>query len=311
MGRAKDEWMRQSEQGWSSVGDKWVCAKCFDDYAIVGFIEDNAGEKRCSYCDRSSRKEIAAHMDKVLEFIAAGIRSEYDDAGNGVGCDSSEGGYYGAPTWDSWDLLDEIGLNVENETLQDDLRRAFFQVEWSRCDPYGDRHCDALRYSWEAFSKLVKHRTRFVFFRVKTPGLDSYESEPYEFLDSLRSEVDETGLVREIAPQRGWFRAQEHPAGERLAGAKRLGAPPAERASHSRMSPAGIPMLYVAGDAATAIAEVNSGPPAGSIFTVGEFASIRPLRVLDLSNIPRVPSLFDENRRHMRMALIFLRQFAD
>ena len=62
MGRAKEEYMRQMEQGWSSVGAKWVCAKCFEDSAIQEFIREQASRKRCFYCRRFSRNLIAAEV---------------------------------------------------------------------------------------------------------------------------------------------------------------------------------------------------------------------------------------------------------
>ena len=289
---------------------KWVCAKCFEDDAIREFIEEQAIQKRCSYCRRFSRKALAAHMDDVLGFIAEGINSEYEDAANSVHWESAEGGYTLA-TMDSWELLEEIGLEVENDELREDLQKAFFGCPWVHKDPYGDLWCDALRYSWEAFSELVKHRTRFVFFRVSTPDLGPGESEPYEFLDSLRNTVEEANLVRTIPSRQKWFRAHQHAAAETLSGAARLGTPPPKLASHNRMSPAGISMLYVSGDSATAVAEIRSGMPGDAIFTVGEFENTRALRVLDLSTVEAVPSLFDPERRHMRMALIFLRHFAE
>jgi RES domain len=169
----------------------------------------------------------------------------------------------------------------------------------------------ALRYSWEAFSELVKHGTRFVFFRLSTPDLGPGESEPYEFLDSLRNTVVEANLVRTIELRQKWFRAHRHPPTEILSGAARLGTPPPKFASHNRMSPAGISMLYASGDCATAVAEIRSGTPSHDIFTVAEFENTRELRILDLSTIEAVPSLFDPERRHMRMALIFLRHFAE
>ena len=192
-----------------------------------------------------------------------------------------------------------------------DLQHAFFGRPWVPKNPYSDRWCDALQYSWEAFSNLVKHRTRFVFFRVSTAGRSYGESEPYEFLDSLRSAVTDTNLVRTIPAGQKWFRAHPHAATETLSGASRLGTPLPRFASHNRMSPAGIPMLYVATDAATSIAEIRSAAPSGNVFTVAEFENLRPLRVLDLSTIEVVPSLFDTERRHRRMALIFLRHFAE
>jgi len=310
MGRAKEQYMRQMEQGWSGVGEKWVCAKCFEDEAIGDFVREQASAKRCSYCHRFSRNAIAAHMDEVLEFIAMGINSEYEDAANGVHWESAEGGYTLA-TMDSWELLEEIGLDVENDELREDLRAAFCDTPWVPTDPYADRWSDALRYSWEAFSKLVKHHTRFVFFRVPSADRSNGESEPHEFLDSLRHTVTDTNLVRTIPVGQKWFRAHEHPAAETLSGAARLGTPQPSIARHNRMSPAGISMLHVANDAATAAAEVSSGPPIGSVLTVAEFENLRPLRVLDLSTIEAVPSLFDKERRHMRMALTFLGHFAE
>ena len=70
-------------------------------------------------------------------------------------------------------------------------------------------------------------------------------------------------------------------------------------------------MLYVSGDSATSVDEVRLGAPSGITFTIAEFENTRPLRILDLSSIEAVPSLFDPERRHMRMALIFLRHFAE
>lgn len=309
MGRAKEEYMRQLEQRWRGVGEKWVCAKCFEDEAIQEFIRNGASAKRCSYCRRFSRNRIAARIDDVLEFIAAGINSEYEDAANGVHWESAEGGYT-LPTMDSWELLEEIGLDVENDDLREDLRHAFFDCPWVPKDPYADRWCDALRYNWEAFSKLVKHRTRFVFFRVATANPSFGESEPSEFLDALRSTVIETGLVRTVSTSQKWFRAHEHSPSETLSGAQRLGAPPPQFASHNRMSPAGISMLYVSSNAATAVAEISSGTATASAFTVATFENVRPLCVLDLSDIESVPSLFDAKHRHKRMGLIFLRHFA-
>jgi len=288
----------------------WVCAKCFEDEAIQEFIREQASCKRCTYCRRFARNPIAAEMDDVMEFIAEGINYEYEDAGNGVDYETAEGGYKLA-TMDSWELIEEIGLEVENDALREDLRHAFFGRPWVPKHPYCDRKCDALQYSWEAFSNLVKHRTRFVFFRVSTADRSYGESEPSEFLDALRSAVTETNLVRTIPAGQKWFRAHPHAASETLSGAGRLGTPLPQYARHNRMSPAGIPMLYVATAAATSIAEVRPAAPNGNVFTVAEFENLRPLRVLDLSTIEAVPSLFDTERRHMRMPLIFLRHFAE
>lgn len=310
MGRAKEEWMRQQEQGWSPVGDKQVCDLCFKDYAVKKFIAANAKAPRCSYCNRGSEEPIAAEINVVIEFIAEGINSEYEDPANSVGWDSSEGGYL-LPTMEAWELLSDAGLEETQEDVFEDLRKAFSQSDWVHKDPYGDLPSDALRYTWEEFSEQVKHRTRFVFFRVTTPDKNPWESEPHGILDSLVEITREAALVRSVAVGTKWHRAHLHSATEEPKGAKRLGAPPAKLASHNRMSPAGIPMLHVAQDPLTAEAEIATVSTNPSIITIAAFCNLRPLRILDLSDIPEVPSLFDESRRHQRMPLIFLRHFAE
>lgn len=310
MGQAKRWLMQQQEQGWTSVGEKYVCLKCVSDDAIKAFIEAKAVENVCSYCKREEPDAIAAHMDEVLPFVAEGINFEYEDPANSVGYCSAEGGYLLATT-DSWDLMSDLDLGDSNEDFFEDLRRSFSDHDWVHKDPYGDLECDALRYNWDAFANMVKHQTRFVFFRLATTGKMAWEPEPHQILDSLRRIVTEVRLVRTVPAATNFFRAQQHAPTERLSGAKRLGTPPAEHASHSRMSPAGIPMLYAASDVATVTAEVSYPHRTRTQLTIARFQNTRPLRLLDLSTIPPVPSLFDEQRRHQRMALIFLRDFAD
>src|SRR5947208_13486776 len=124
MGWVKEQWMKQQAEGWSPVGDKQVCDCCFEDYAIKDFIRANAVANRCSYCNRQSKEPIAAEVDDVIEFIAEGINTEYEDPVHSVGWDSAEGGWL-LPTMDAWDLLSEVGLDETHEDVFEDLRHAF------------------------------------------------------------------------------------------------------------------------------------------------------------------------------------------
>jgi hypothetical protein len=58
-------------------GDLAVCADCFKDEAIKGFIEENATDEECSSCDATSEEPIAAPIREVAEFIEEGIRRAY------------------------------------------------------------------------------------------------------------------------------------------------------------------------------------------------------------------------------------------
>jgi hypothetical protein len=73
------------------------------------------------------------------------------------------------------------------------------------------------------------------------------------------------------------------------------------------MSPAGVPMFYAARDELTTLMETPlSGDDEGLMVTLATFETLVEMPVLDLTRLPEVPSLFDENRRHLRDEPIFL-----
>ena len=91
-----------------------------------------------------------------------------------------------------------------------------------------------------------------------------------------------------------------------------LGAAPKERAANNRMSPAGVPLLYVSREANTCIAEVR--PSIGDTVVVGRFQSIAPMKFFDFTVLSRrlryAPlSFFDpgyQKRSEHRMLLEYL-----
>lgn len=295
------------DEEWGSVGNKFACPDCFDDYAIKKFIADNAVAHKCSYCENTSEKPIAAEMDEVISFISAGIHREYEDPVHGVGYDSSEGGYQLAVT-DTYDLFYELEIH-NNDAIFNDLVQAFSDYQWVQKDPYGDLPCDALRYSWEEFCEQVKHQTRFVFYKLKTRNDWERYSEPYVILESLGNIVTELGLIATLPVGSTVVRARQHSSTIAYSTASQLGTASKERASQSRMSPAGIPMFYGALDETTAFYEICVPDEARDAVTFGVFKSLRPLQILDLSKLPKVPSMFDEDHYDERMPLIFMHNF--
>jgi hypothetical protein len=92
--------------------------------------------------------------------------------------------------------------------------------------------------------------------------------------------------------------------------AAQLGPPPREFASNSRMSPAGITMFYGSDDIATAVAEIGAHSSQRHAI-LGQFETTRDLTLLNLTDLPRVPSLYtDAGRTPKRYDLIFLHSFA-
>jgi len=68
-------------------------------------------------------------------------------------------------------------------------------------------------------------------------------------------------------------------------------------------------MFYGASDMTTAFMEIAVADEGRDAVTYGTFKSLRSLRVLDLSKLPGVPSMFDEDEYYKRMPLIFMRGF--
>ncbi len=313
----KRELERQMREGCTSLPGA-VCAECFTDYAIKEFVDDNATETECSYCHRSSDEPIAALMSEVQSFISEGIWREYDIPENTLPYDSSEGGWQLVTPNDSYELFYELDIcSASSGNLYEDLADSFFDNQFVVRDPLGVSQADGLRYSWSTFCDHTKHETRFVFFKVprrRAPkrGWDPDDdySPPYEILPSLGEMVKHHDLIKSVPAGTTIIRARQHPAAESLTVARDLGSPPKERASQSRMSPAGIPMFYGAVDEITAFLEIFDPTAVDkNAVTVAWFSTTRPLNILDLTQLPRVPSIFDGVNYDERPSLIFLQCF--
>ncbi|ATY86016.1 hypothetical protein CVV65_14670 [Kyrpidia spormannii] len=88
-----------------------------------------------------------------------------------------------------------------------------------------------------------------------------------------------------------------------------LGPVPKNKAvSSNRMSAAGIPMFYGAEDRETVLAEIATGDEPLDA-SIGVVRTLRTLRVLDLVEMPKEPSLFDPEKRSWRGPIIFLNNF--
>lgn len=167
MGYWKQKMIEEQERGWSSLGDKCVCAKCFDDAALADFVSENAVEHKCDYCGRKSKKKpIGVGIDEVMEVIDEGIRSEWghpDD--EGVAYESAEGGYQGE-VLDTYDLIyDELENPFANDKLAEDVISSFTRqgALWCQKDFYGLLPQEVLRYGWKNFVSVVKYSKRYLF----------------------------------------------------------------------------------------------------------------------------------------------------
>jgi RES domain-containing protein len=302
----------------SSTLELFVCARCFDDYAIEEFIKAHAVKKQCSFCGRRNlRKAIAAPGEDVLEFFLRGIGSEFDDVGrHSLPFDQEEGKYI-VPVYGIWDLVhDQFADISSSDRILDWIVESFNDGrQWCDRNPLILSPEEGLVAGWKDFCAAVKHKTRYLFFEtppqqasgeLPEPGEEPHYVHPAKLLEEIGADVKSAGLIREIPAGTSIFRARPHGRGICYTTPADLGPPLEDRAKAGRMNAAGIVVFYAALDEITALAETAHRAPCASI---GTFVLTRPARVLDLRNLPPVPSIFDESKIDLRLPLRFLHSF--
>jgi hypothetical protein len=291
----------------------FVCAKCIDEEVIQSFIGDNAERKVCSFCGKRSNKSIAAPLKDVAEFIERGISGHYEDPANCLGHDSSEGGYQGT-TFSTYELLAyEVGLDFPNDDgrLLQALCNAIETELWCETDPYGMSPEQRLSFSWESFCERIKYQRRYFFLgRIPENGV---LSDPSEILHQIFSFAEDAGLFVTLPAESTMYRTRYQPIGCRYRSSADLGPPPIDKAVQTnRMSPPGIVMMYASEQRTTALAETADTP---GDYAVGCFVTKRNALVLDLTSLPRIPSIFEEipdsSEYDPRPRRLFLHQIAD
>ncbi len=169
-----------------------------------------------------------------------------------------------------------------------------------------------MRYDWAWFTEVVTHRRRF-FFEDYESGPHSSNLSPGKLLERIFEYTENYELFRTLPPDTRLLRARFQEPDTKLTSPQDLGPPPKSRANQAnRMSPAGIPIFYACDKPETALRE--TAKEAGR-FVIGEFKTRRPAVILDLTDIPSIPSLFavisDSVEFRPREVLSFLNHIAD
>lgn len=314
MGIVKQAWLEQLERGYGST-DGHICSDCVNDEWLKSWIEDEPSANQCSFCDARSDSPIAARFDDFVGYVLIGVRFYWNHPDDeGIAYESAEGGYM-ASISDNSDVIWDLGVS-ENDAVIEALIDAIEDNGWVSRGYYAGTESDWLTSGWDRFKEIIKHHSRFFFLR---PDDDDHhfgpEIGPHEMLDAIASVVvDKLGdycLIRTLDSEQELVRVRLD-AKNKHETAAALGAPPAEFATQSnRMSPAGVPMFYGAFDVETAIAETfDAEISEDAVVSIGRFKALRELRILDLANLPELPSIYDEERNYLIHALSFLHSFA-
>ena len=314
MGQTKELMYESMRRGHATRKD-YVCGECLHDKGLAEFVDGDANNTKCDFCGSVREVAHAASLGDVIEHMAECIAEEYTDPANELPYETREGGWQGE-VFDAWDLMEDIGFHVESEELFERVVEAFSDQEWCRQDYFSLSPTERLRYGWDAFKKAVKHARRFTFWSM---GDESGESEYHpdympvgSMLSVIGDCVRDARLTKNVAKGTPIWRVRVHDATTVLREDHELSPPPVELAHQAnRMSPAGIVMFYGAEDYDTACAEtLDPGRSAGKQVTGAAFRATREMRLLDLVDLPPMPSFFQLGSTDFRNTLRFLSHFA-
>lgn len=295
--------MRAWERGLSSVPDKVVCAAHIDDYAVRLFVKRNGEQGRCDYCKRN---KLVIPLETLMEFLTDALVHFYTDPANFMTYISSEGGYVG--DFDGpWEMLTELGLEIDNDELNDDVHDSLdHSSAWAN-----EGNSSDYRYEgWMHFRHVVKHESRFLFRRREDFRVGSRVISVSQFLMELSADIRRQRMLTNIAAGTSLFRCRQHVNVNEISSISQICSPEIKFVRYpNRMSPAGISMFYCSFDPDIAFKEtISSEDLTRPFYTMAEFQTLDDLYLIDLSKIPYV-SAFDQEKWELFDRTDFLTRF--
>lgn len=243
------------------MSTKKCCPDCFCDPGISSIIpivlsrNDTVNSSgRCGYCQTES--DALVEPKELNEWFGAVLECYVQNEG---------GKLLSTLLREDWALFDHPRMDEAH--VKELLSEIFDNGEIVRCHFSPVEHPGVDRRAWDELGKEMMHRNRW--FLNEPLDLDSIG----ELFDQL---IVDHNYLTEITPI--WSRARLT-VEDRPYSIEEMGAPPKHKAGHGRANPAGIPYLYLASTADTAVSELR--PHTGEFACVASF-KVKQLRVLDL-----------------------------
>jgi hypothetical protein len=263
-------------------------------------------------------QEVIEHIGPALEAVRLPDpppeQFQYSSPEGSLLWDQEDGEWMGGTVVSSTEAAYDFCSSDVTDEVMEAIVEVIPEADWTEDDFAQLRPDEALRFTWEAFRDKVKYSSRFVF--LSTPEEHSDHPDEFttgEFLQKVDEVLRDNGTLLTVPAGRKFWRGRltdDPQDAQRWNSAADLGPPPRERASNSRMSPAGIAMFYGSDDVATAIAEIGAHN-SQRYAILGEFDTIKDLTLLDLTDLPDIPSLYSEAGRTPRYYdLLFLHRLA-
>lgn len=288
--------------GLNSGPDKRVCSAHFTDFGIKSFIRRSKEKGVCDYC---KRRRVLVSLEDLMKFLMETVLHYYIDPVNFSGYSNGE---YHTPHEGAWQILQE---DFELEVVDNDL---FYDMEnWIDVSmSYADRNRlysegQYLRPdSWSHFCYLVKHEVRYLFPSFKEE-FDSYLYKPLQILKEIEKMINKYKMYSKLSVGFEVYRCRQHNLTEIIDQVEQICAPELQYCINpNRMSPAGISMFYCASHESTAKAETIIPSWTPSALTMVKFALKNDLTLIDLTKIPKSPSVFNCRGRKKLEDVYFL-----
>lgn len=278
--------------------DDAMCLEHIVDFHLHRRLTAFAGSGHCAVCPQVGLKPSGpvVNLGDVARVVEDAVHRSYDHEGAVI-----DGEQFQVPL-DNQSVVTSVLVGTIERTAFDTVSAMvaeLFQQHEDWFEPYDMDAVAGIQFEWDDFEKNVKHVTRL----LSAPNGGDSRTPPeqnYEFVKSLLVLTEErAGLILTLEEGVELYRARIARDARALEGevrespAAKLGPAPSDRASAGRMNAQGVPMLYVAGDEETACAEVASHSPYNEA-VVGAFVLQQPLRILDLTQVPPPPSIFDD-----------------
>lgn len=306
----------ETEPQYNSSDDLFVCHHCIKDPYLKEEVKANATSKKCSFCERKKRNFIAIDFNDFKEYIRTGIKFSYEDPVHHISYESAEGGYL-ANLSSLTDIIWDLDVS-ENEKLTEAICEDFEDGNgYVEKDYYIGNYGERLHYGWSAFSDTVKHQNRH-FFHFSADESDPGDIDAKKFLSELADltiRFSDESIIKYLPIGTSLYRVRIHQKPEECTKATHIGAPKIEHATQpNRMSPAGIPMFYGAFEPDTAIRETynpKQKKEGYNLLSIGHFKLLKPMLLLDLTELPKVPSIYDGENNGGLYPLQFFHDFAE
>ncbi|MFY7728165.1 MAG: HEPN-associated N-terminal domain-containing protein [Flavobacterium sp.] len=287
-----------------------ICDSHIDDDFIKSQIKSNGVRGKCSYCNKF--KNIV-ELSFALELIVVGIDYLFEDPNDSRYYDKdSEYGFDGnIMNFHSLWYDDLLNLNINNSQLAEDIYR-YLNNDSLYCyknEFYSES--DDLLDLWSTFKDTVKYKARFVFHYEDVFKKSYHFFNPVDVLDNVQHYIQRLNLFTFLPANSKLFRTRQHQKKTEIKSAEDITSVPKEYSkTNGRMNPAGISMFYCSQDKELTVKEVvDFKSMKNKFYTTAIFRNVNDLKLVDLSNLPHLPSIFDAERSDDIQVLYFLRNF--